>query len=632
MRPWFGLALLLAIDSACGQQQYTERRKPCADHNPLNDVYWGDLHVHTRYSLDASTQATRTSPAQAYRFALGEELEIQPWSEDGRGRRALQLERPLDFAAVTDHAELLGEVEICNTPGLEGHDGWACRMYRWLPRVAFYVVNGVAARGGRLGFCGEGGAHCRDQGLRPWLEMQGAAELVYDRSEGCSFTSFVGYEWTGASSNFGNIHRNVIFRNADVPRLPASAIDSAGLAVNLYRQLDEGCIGAEGNCDAMVIPHNSNLSDGYMFKTTREDGSLITAADAATRARFETVVEVFQHKGASECYFGSTTEDELCAFEQLPYDKFSGRFQPWTAEAPTPDDGFLRQVMREGMRQAERIGINPFQAGFIGSTDTHLGAPGAVNERGFPGHGGAGASAADELPAGLPDELEYNPGGLAAVWAPENSRDALFDALRRRETYATSGPRIRLRMFGGKLPEDLCEQRDFAATGYRLGVPMGGELPARSGETPTFAIRAERDPGTTATPGQALQRLQIVKGWVDEEGNDREQVFDVAGDPYNGASVDTRTCATSGPGFDQLCTVWRDSDFDPTRRAYYYARAVENPSCRWSQHVCVQHGVDCANPDTVTDGLEGCCDAAHRPVIQERAVSSPIWIDPWKNP
>ena len=541
--------------------------------------------------------------------------------------RHIRLQRPLDFAAVTDHAEMFGEVEICTTPGMEGYDGWSCKVYRWFPRVAFYLFNYTAASGDRLGFCGDDGEVCRQGARRPWQEMQAAAERAYDRSEDCQFTAFVAYEWTGASKNRGNTHRNVIFRNAEVPDLPVSFIDS-GLAVNLYRQLDEACIDADGSCDVIIIPHNSNLSSGSMFKTQGEDGSALTAADAATRSRLETLVELFQHKGASECFFqAGVTEDELCAFEQLPYDKFSGKFQSWTREAPEPDDGFMREVLRDGLREQQRIGVNPFQTGFIGSTDTHLGTPGAVSEKEFYGHGGAGVPANEEIPPGLVDDLEFNPGGLAAVWARENSRDALFDAMQRRETYATSGPRMELRFFGGdQLDSNLCEQADFVAQAYQQGTPMGGKLPA--GLTPRFAVAAQRDAGTRNDPGLPLQRLQIIKGWVDKAGAGHEKVYEVAGDPDNGASVDLGSCATRGEGFDSLCSVWQDPDYQPDQFAYYYARAVENPSCRWSQRICAARAVDCSNPDSIGEGLEGCCAADHRPVIQERAVSSPIWHSP----
>jgi hypothetical protein len=626
MRIRFAGALLLALLPALSAQaiDYSEQRAPCRDHNPVNNLYWGDLHVHTRYSLDAATQDTRTTPAQAYQFAGGGEIGIQPWI-DGEPQRKLQLDRALDFAAVTDHAELLGEVESCTNPTMPGYSGWSCKVYRWFPRLAFYLFNTTAASGRRLGFCGDDGAVCLEASRAPWQEMQVAAEKAYDRSENCQFTSFVAYEWTGASENLGNTHRNVIFRNAEVPALPISFIDSEKLAVNLYQQLDDACLASDGSCDVIVIPHNSNISDGYMFQTSQQDGSALTVALAQQRARLETLVEVMQHKGSSECYYlAGVSEDELCAFEQLPYDKFSGKFQSWTRQAPQPDDGFMREVLRDGLREQQRLGVNPFKTGFIGSTDTHLGTPGAVSEETFMGHGGAGVPASKEVPAGLVDDLEFSPGGLAAVWAAENSRDALFDALQRRETYATSGPRIEMRMFAGSdIEPGLCQRSDFVQRGYQQGVPMGASL--APGATPSFAVAARRDPGTSAAASLPLQRLQLIKGWVDAAGNGHEKVYDIAGDAANGAGVDAPTCRPRGEGFDQLCAVWQDPDYDPGQFSYYYARAVENPRCRWSQQICVANAVDCSNPDTITEGLAGCCAAEHRPFIQERAVSSPVW-------
>ena len=623
-----GLALLGPLSAnPVAARDYSESRQPCRDFNPHNNVYWGDLHVHTRYSLDARTQDTRTTPDQAYAFARGAQLGIQPWL-DGKAGRTMQLARPLDFAAVTDHAELLGEVNTCHSPAMPGYGGWACTVFRWFPRAAFYLFNSVAASGDRLGFCGDDGEVCRAAAAGPWLDMQQAAEAHYDRGEDCGFTSFLAYEWTGASGNLGNIHRNVVFRNAGVPALPISFLDSGQQVFDLYGQLDEACIEAGGSCDVIVIPHNSNLSDGAMFQLTGADGTALSRAEAMQRARLETLVEVLQHKGASECFYAAgVSEDELCAFEQLPYDKFGGKFQPWTRQAPQPDDGFMREVLRDGLRQQQSLGANPFQTGFIGSTDTHLGAPGAVSEADFQGHGGAGAPAAGEIPAGLVDDIEFNPGGLAAVWATENSRDALFDALQRRETYATSGPRIELRLFAGaSLPASLCSDPDALQQAYRHGVPMGGEqVAARAAR---FFVTARSDPGGGGQPGQLLQRLQIIKGWVDSNGEGHEQVLDVAGDANNGADVDLKSCQPRGPGYDALCAVWEDPQFNPAAHAYYYARAVENPGCRWSQQICAAAGVDCALPTTPGPGLEACCDDLHRPVIQERAVSSPIWYKP----
>jgi hypothetical protein len=422
----------------------------------------------------------------------------------------------------------------------------------------------------------------------------------------------------------GNLHRNVVFRNSQVPTLPASFIDGPS-AQTLWHSLDSQCNQHEGACDSLVIPHNSNLSAGYMFSGTSDNGAAMTREYAELRRRFEPLTEIMQHKGASECYFAAgVTSDELCAFEQQPKDNIAGY-----NNAPVPNTGFVRKVLADGMRLEQSLGINPYQFGIIASTDTHLGAPGAVEEDRFLGHGGAGVPARDRVPPGLPDKLKYNPGGLAVLWAQENSRDPLFDAMRRKEAYGTSGPRIISRFFAGwDYSEDMCFQSDRVARAYAGGVPMGGQLLAGKGGKPTFLVAASQDAGTADQSGTPLQRLQIIKGWITANGQHLEKVIDVAGDAFNGATVDTRTCKTRGSGFAELCTVWTDENFKPGEQAYYYSRVVENPSCRWSQHICNARGVDCSNPQTIGEGLEGCCAADHQAVIQERAWSSPIWYKP----
>ncbi len=604
--------------------RYSETREPCTSHDSLMQPFFGDFHVHTRYSLDASTQGTRTTPDQAYRFALGEKIGIQPWEEGGKSGRSLQLGRSLDFAMVSDHAELIGEVYMCNSPEVEGYSSWQCLVYRHWPRGAFYLFNYMATmQQTHMGQCGDNGEACLDASLKPWTEMQQAAEDHYDRSADCNFTAFVGYEWTGMQSDSGgNLHRNVVFRNAQVPRLPTSFIDGPAASL-LWAALDEECNGQGEGCDSLIIPHNSNLSAGYMFSGLDDSGQPMSAEYAATRQRYEPLTEIMQHKGASECFFqAGITTDELCAFEQQPKDNIAGY-----PELPKPDTGFVRQVLLDGMTLERSIGVNPYQFGIIASTDTHLGTPGAADEDRFLGHGGAGVPSKDEVPPGLPDKLEYNPGGLAVIWAPENSRDALFDSLRRKETYGTSGPRIVSRFFAGwNYPENLCESPDMVQQAYAGGVPMGSELtPSDTPAVPSFAVFASQDAGTPSNLGTALQRVQIIKGWIDDTGEQREQVIDVAGDVNNGASVDIRTCQTSGPGYTNLCTVWKDENFKPSESAFYYSRVIENPTCRWSQRICAANAVNCANPETIGDGLEGCCVAEHRPVVQERAWSSPIW-------
>ena len=616
-----------AADEAAPPFRVTEQREPCAARSPLRTPFFGDLHVHTSFSQDASTQGTRNGPREAYRFARGEELGIQPYDAQGHALRHLQLERPLDFAAVTDHAELIGEVEICRSPGLEGYHSIPCWIYREYPRAAFFLMNTKSSMHDpkRFGFCGEGGRRCLEAARIPWQEIQAAAEGAYDRTSACRFTSFVGYEWTG-SLDTNNLHRNVIFRNQRVPELPTSFYEASS-AESLWQALRESCLERGDGCDLIVIPHNSNLSNGLMFQTVGPDGKPIGAGEARTRAELERLVEVMQHKGDSECRLSPDTTDELCGFEKLSFANFGQKYFSYFAKPPDPRS-FVRETLKVGLAEEQRLGVNPFKYGMIASTDTHLGTPGAVDERDHPGHGGAGAPAARELPRGLPDDFEFNPGGLAVIYAEENTREALFAALERRETYGTSGTRPLVRFFGGRgYPADLCDRADFVAEGYRDGVPMGGQLAgAATDAPPLFAVQALQDPGSAQEPGTPLQRIQIVKGWL-AGGVAHERVVDVAGGP-NDASVDLDTCQPRGAGHARLCTVWSDPDFDAKQPAFYYARVLENPTCRWSQYVCAAAHVDCTKPETIGEGLAGCCDPANRPTVQGRAWTSPIWYAP----
>ncbi len=621
--------LILLLQAAALQAE-----APCPSHNPQRNVFFGDLHVHTAFSLDANVMDTYNTPFDAYRFARGAALGIQPYDEEDRPLRTIQLRRPLDFAAVTDHAELLGEVRICTTPGVDGHRSLSCRLYRNFPRAAFFLMNQKASLGKRHRFCGKDGSHCRQVALAPWQDIQAAAQHANDP---CHFTTFVGYEWTGNKDD-GNIHRNVIFRNDQVPEYPLGFSDSI-TPQKLWRWLQAHCHKAGTGCDALVIPHNSNLSRGYMFPplstaTPEEEGAMVR--QLRLRAYMEPLVEVIQHKGDSECFpnaYGVILKDELCAFEKLPYESFRAKFFDRSKKDDgsypvAPSAGFVREVLREGLRQQERFGANAYHFGFIGSTDTHLATPGAVEEsERHPGHGGAGKPMRKPQPRSLPDDVEFNPGGLAAVWAQENTRASLFDALRRRESYATSGPRIQLRFFGGwGYPQDLCSRADLVSQGYQGGVPMGATLPnsPAEGAAPRFALAAWMDPGDEQTAGVPLQRIQIIKGWVDEEGRSREQLYDAASS-NRAATVDTRSCVPEGAGAAMLCAVWEDPDFQPGRDAYYYARAVENPSCRWHTRVCNAMQVDCDHPKKIDKSLRSCCDANIPRVIQERALSSPIW-------
>lgn len=609
----------------------------CAHFDAQRQPFFGDLHVHTKYSLDANTQGTVIGPHEAYRFAQGERLGIQPYDEAGNALRSTQLSRPLDFAAVTDHAELFGETEICTNPELEGYNSPECQFYRALPAQSFILFNflgpglfGLPTLDGgetipRMPFCGLGGERCLEAAKTPWRDVQQAAAAYNDTGSDCRFTSFVGYEYTAAPLS-NNLHRNVIFSSEKVPELPVSYVDQPEPEL-LWQALSEQCRTDQG-CDYLTIPHNSNLSGGLMFQTTDRNGADYTEAFALARQQNEPLAEIYQHKGQSECLgtTGAGLADEQCGFELLPYRNFTGsQVSPEASGAPLEQD-FLRAALKEGLRQEQLTGANPFKYGFIGSSDTHLGTPGLTSEGEYPGHGGAGGSARGELPPGLTDRIENSPGGLAVLWAEQNTRGSLFSAMRRREAYATSGTRPVVRFFGGwDLPANQCAGR-FVATGYARGVPMGSDLPAApaAGARPRFAVSALRDAGAAGEPVQALQRIQIVKGWVTPDGEKLEKVYEVAGGD-TGASVDLASCTTTGAGHSSLCTVWEDPDFDAAQSAFYYARVLENPGCRWSTRQCLAAGIDCSNPDAVPEDYADCCNADYPKTIQERAWTSPIW-------
>jgi hypothetical protein len=626
----WGIAVLMVCGLGCTTDPVAapvddrlETLGRCDGFNSLREPFFGDTHVHTMLSLDANLQGNRLTPVDAYRFARGEEVGIQPYDSQDNPLRKLQLSRPLDFVAVSDHAEYLGVVKTCLDPALAGYDSAECEQYRTEPDNAFLALNfRLALPQGSASAttpCDPEDGGCPAAQLSGWNEIQAAAEAAYDRTAACGFTSFVAYEWSASPASL-NLHRNVIFRNHVVPKEPTGYFDE-NFAEGLWRKLAEGCLDADGACDALAIPHNSNLSSGLMFETVDDDGDAIDSAYAQTRATLEPLVEIFQHKGDSECLPNSTAGDELCDFEKLPYKSLSKANLGGPPDEPDERD-FLRWALGEGLRLDASIGQNPYQFGIIAGTDTHLGTPGAVEEDKFPGHGGAGLTVRDQLPQGLPDRAWFNPGGLAVFWAEENSREALFLAMRRREAYGTSGTRIVLRFFGGwGYDEGLCGNSEMVAEGYDGGVPMGGVLPDQAGDAPRFVLSAMRD-----SSGNQLSHVQIVKGWL-EGGEPRWAVVEVAGDSANGADVELTSCTPQGEGADTLCVVWTDPDFDAAAPALYYARVVENPSCRWHVYHCRAGGVDCAVPSTITEGFEGCCEG-YPPTQQERAWSSPIWYAP----
>lgn len=616
MKKFFALLPLLLLSPASQASP-----SACEDYQPQRRAYYGDLHIHSSYSLDASTRMeARATPTDAYRFAQGEEIGLPPYDSAGKALRRLQIQRPLDFAAVTDHAEDFALVRICNNPELEGFDSWLCQHKSSMTGLISPLLKKVSRwfATDTLHPCGLDEKNCQQANKNVWADTLAAAS---EHNQPCQFTTFNAYEWSGTIKG-GNMHRNVVFSNDAVLAVPVSAREALTVEA-LWAALDSQCFG-EAGCQAITIPHNNNLSQGMMFSATMGNGEPMTLAVAKQRSRYERLAEIIQHKGDSECYFeAGFSEDELCNFEKLPYGSFIEKYAPFLASPPANDSRYMREALREGLRIEKQLGVNPFVPGFIGSTDTHIAAGGGVEENNYGGHHGAQGFTKDEpLIQQMPDRIEQNPGGLAVLYAEQNTRAALFAAMQRREAFGTSGPRIALRFFAGKsFPEDICQRTDLVAQGYDKGVPMGGELSADYlQQSPEFIVSAQQDASSVA-----LQRLQIIKAWVDDQGNSREQVFDVVGDVDNGASVDLSNCQPRGVGSAQLCAQWQDPDFDSSQSAYYYARAVENPSCRWQAHICVAQKVDCGSPDNIPEGLQVCCDSSVPKTIQERAWSSPIW-------
>ena len=644
----------LPIDSEEEVSIQIDERETCSNHNPWRNAYFGDLHIHTALSLDAYQQDVRTMPKDAYDFAMGKVISFHD--------RTVKMDRPLDFAAVTDHAEYLGDLQRCTSKDDPVYGSEACDLVLKGSGAAFqllekaFAVEHEGSRAERVTralkilfesenpvrnteLCGEQGELCKEAHQNGWQIIQAAAEDAYERSSDCSFTSFTGYEYSGVKTG-SNYHRNVIFRNRNVPDLPVSYLD-APQDYMLWQQLQHSCTENIKGCEYLSIPHNANLSNGKLLTPNYSSVANINEekALALTRQKAEPLMEIFQHKGQSECMNGSSgieaERDELCEFEQIR--NIGDTTRILEAELVTEDCGdgidnggmidtgcvspndFLRGALLTGLEEEQRLGVNPLKLGVIASTDTHESTPGAVDEQSWQGHVGREKDLPLRLQkkAGLPYRLDGSAGGLAGVWAMENSRDAIFDAMLRRETFGTSGPRIQPRFFASwSYSADICDKSDFVEHAYKEGVPMGADLgfPPDVNARPRLVVSALRDP-----LGNLLQRLQIIKGWIDAEGGSHVDVVDVAGDANNGASVDLETGKFTGPGYNSLCSLYVDEKFNHKESAYYYLRVVENPSLRWSWAQCIalseeERPKECANDAPKT--------------IQERAWTSPIWYTP----
>ncbi len=629
-----GISLSLNAQAA----DYSEEREPCANRSDTKNAFFGDLHVHTKRSFDAFQNGNRTLPKDAYAFGQGEPVDIPPYDEDGKGN-TIEIDRPLDFMAVTDHSEFFGETYTCTTEDAEGYEAESCvRVRQTGTALQQDFSNALTDREPKRpeGVCESSDGGCKPIAKSVWQEMKDEAEKAYDRTSACTFTTFLGYEFT-ATTDASNLHRNVIFRNANVPDYAVSYIDAPKPEL-LWEALKETCTDGLEGCDVMAIPHNSNLSNGRMFAPI--PGETEAASELAQlRIATEPIVEIIQHKANSECGNGLIgmigAVDELCDFEQVRYvggghdidpeiisTTLPGQQLPPVTDCADPEtqntpafgmvnhgcvstNDFARGALALGLEEEDRLGVNPFQFGLIGSTDTHLSNPGDVREATWNGHLGYETRLETRLGLGfMPSNRLGNPGGLAGVWAEENSRDSIFDAMKRKEVFATSGPRIRPRLFAAKeFDADMCSKVDRIERAYETGVPMGGTLDATqtAGKISFLAI-ALRDPADFAVP---LQKIQIIKGWLGRGGQKKYEVFDVAS-------------AENENGATELCAVFEDPSFYTNQRAYYYLRAVEVPTKRWDTIQCNAAG----------DAAPDVCEEVGDNTIHEMAWTSPIWYAP----
>jgi hypothetical protein len=609
------------LSEAEGAQLYKKPGySPYAGHNYPTRVFWGDTHLHTSLSMDAAAVGCKIGPDGAYRFARGEEV------VSSTGQPA-QLSRPLDFLVVTDHAEAFGAmVEV-----IRGNSALLAdpQIKRW---------HDMIKEGGDTAFkaAWELIAATSNPKTMPVLFSDPVlTRSVWERylntaeqfNEPGRFTALIGYEWTSTPGG-DNLHRCVIFRDgADkaIQTLPLSALDNEDpealwKAMAAYEEKTGGQV--------LAIPHNGNLSGGRMFALVDFMGNPLTRKYAETRMRWEPVVEATQEKGDSESHKFLSPTDEFASYEA--WDKMNLGGTKLHQDAWFQAE-YVRAALKNGLKFDAQLGVNPFKFGMIGSTDSHTGLS-AVEEDNYFGKAPPYEPSAhrfehvfSKLGETKINAWEMAASGYAAVWATENTREAIFDALKRKEVYATTGSRMTVRFFGGfDFDASDALTRSPAIVGYAKGVPMGGDLrDAPAGKAPTFLVAALRDP-----MGANLDRIQIIKGWLDAKGEVQEKVYDVVwGDadkrkpgndgklPPVGSTVDVANAIwTNTIGDPELITVWKDPDFDAKQRAFYYARVIEIPTPRWTAYDAARFGVKMPKEVPMT--------------TQERAYTSPIWYTP----
>ncbi|WP_171100183.1 DUF3604 domain-containing protein [Ruegeria sp. HKCCD7255] len=626
---FISLSLPCLAQDAINPQGLSDRSgrpySPNADRAYPTQVYFGDTHVHTGLSADAGGGGTRLMPRDAYRLARGEQVV----SNTGQ---PVKLAQPLDFYMITDHSDAMGAITdiiggapniLADEQGRRFHDAFAAGGEE--ARVAAFELTALFAQG-------EISPALNYQPGNPayaavWDDIIAAAEEFNDPGV---FTTFIAYEWTSLVGG-RNLHRNVIFR------------DGAGRAGQILPYTTTPPMGSPNPRDlwnwmenyetqtggrVLAIPHNGNLSNGWMFplRDDFDEGAPLDAAYAEARARWEPLYEATQIKGDGEAHPALSPEDEFADFETFDYGNLDASVPKTTAMLPGE---YVRSGLQRGLALEAELGVNPFKFGLVGASDTHTGMTTVEEDNNFhkftayePGPDRT-AHVSKTLPDGT-DALwgwSYGASGLTAVWAEENSRGAIWDGMSRRETYATTGPRMRVRFFGGWDFEDSdVLRRDLAQVGYSKGVPMGSDLLPGDG-APSFLVYALRD-----SMGANLDRIQIIKGWLDDGGELKEAVYDVAWSDNRepdengkiapvGSTVDLSIPSyTNTIGAPELGAVWTDPDFVPTQSAFYYVRVIEIPTPRWTAYDAVKFNLELPSEVPLT--------------LQERAYTSPIWYTP----
>jgi hypothetical protein len=605
-------------------QKYTGRTySPYAERDFADEIFWGDTHLHTSFSMDAGAFGNRLGPDDAYRFARGEQVTAS-------GGQEVRLSRPLDFLVIADHSDNMGFF-----PDLFAGSEHILKIPKgkeWYDRIQ--AGDGVAVALELIGLFSQ--ANMPDGLLyspdsapyrAAWDATVAAAERFDDPGE---FTAFIGYEWTSLIKG-NNMHRVVIYRDDGkralrmVPYTTTPPMGSPN-----PRDLWSWMLRYETQTKGRVlaISHNGNLSNGIMFPLEAQyDGKALDREYVETRARREPLYEVTQIKGDGETHPFLSPDDEFADYEQWDLANLDG------SQGKTDDmlaGEYAREALKRGLAVETKLGTNPYAFGMIGSTDSHTSLATAEEDNFFGKHSGSEPNPERishpfmETENGTLMGWQQVSSGLAAVWARENTREAIFDAMERKEVYGTTGSRMGVRFFGGWDYTDAdLNSREPAFAGYEKGVPMGGTLPGkpRGAKAPSFLVYALRDP-----IGANLDRVQIVKGWLDAKGETHEQVHDVAWSggrkpgrdgklPAVGNTVDAKTASwTNTIGASELRALWIDPDFGPKQKAFYYVRVLEIPTPRWSTYDAYRLGAKL--PKDVP--LSG----------QERAYTSPIWYEP----